>query len=81
MAYPPAEHVPTRRLTLKTLHAKLVPALEAENAALAELRKRWLSELEFLETPDVQFHRGRREAIAMVLKLIDGLMDRETLVL
>lgn len=77
----PTEHVPTRRLTLEQLRAMLIPALESEDAILAELRKRFLSTSAFLEAPNVQFHRGQREAIVMVLRHIDGLTSRDVLVL
>jgi hypothetical protein len=73
MAYPPAEHVPTRLLTLARLRADLAPALKAEDDELVSLRARFLSESAFLDTPIVQFHSGQREALAFVLGLIDEM--------
>lgn len=72
MAYPPAEHVPTRRATLQQFHAEVLAMLKAEDAVLAAIRDRFLSETAFLDAPPVQFHRGRRDALVVMLDRIDA---------
>ena len=77
MAYPLAEHVPTRRLTLGALRSALLTMMDAEDAKLAVLRERFLAETTFLESPSVQFHKGKREACNEILVLIAGLLGSD----